>query len=100
MKSLNNLAGSHYPIVVSVVGDWPRPENSGWFKVQAPCGVARRAWSITQRDYLVEIFLKCQSYIDGLDTDVVDERTGFELALLAEKKKGSFIGYDTEDELV
>jgi hypothetical protein len=89
----NHSAGEDYPITHYCVGGFPRDGNDAYWVVQAPCGFKRKAYTAWVRDNLVQTFKECQKWVDEADTSIISEKTAFQLAFLAEKKRGGEIGW-------
>ena len=88
-------AGEHFPITEYTVGGWPPNEVSGkaYFVAVAPCGIRRRSWNLGLHKSAMESFKLAQEYVNGLDTNVVDERVAFWLALDSLERKGHWVGH-------
>ena len=83
------------------VGGFPTDDNLYYWVVQAVCGFKRKAYTAPVRDNLIETFKECQKWVDDADTNIISERIAFQLAFLAEKKRGSEIGWPlTLDEAI
>lgn len=69
------------------VGGFPASDNDAYWVVQAPCGFKRKSYTVWTRDKLIETFKECQRWVDDADTHIISEKTAFQLAFLAEKKR-------------
>ena len=88
----NHSAGEDFPITHYCVGGFPTDDNDAYWVVQAPCGFKRKTHTSWVRDELIETFRECQKWVDEADTNIISEKTAFQLAFLAEKMRGSEIG--------
>tara|TARA_R100001198_G_C5112923_1_gene139516 strand:- start:185 stop:526 length:342 start_codon:yes stop_codon:yes gene_type:complete len=86
-------AGDDYPITHYCVGDYPRIENDGYWVIQHPAGTKRWCFTAGYRDEVIANFKEADKATEGLDFNVVSERTAFELALLAVEKGSDFPGH-------
>ncbi len=88
-------AGKHFPITEYTVGGWPPNEVSGkaFFVAVAPCGTRKRSWTLERHKACMETFVEAYEATKGLDTNVVDERIAFELALLSLQNRGRWAGF-------
>lgn len=78
------------------VGGFPSDHSNdadAYWVVLAPCGFKRKAFTSWVRDELIKTFKECQRWVDEADTKVINEKTAFQLTFLAEKKRGSEIGW-------
>jgi len=85
-------AGSDFPITHYSVGGYPRNENDAYWVVCHPAGTKRWCWTSGYRDKVIENFKLADEATEGLDFNVVSERTAFEIALIAVENRSNFRG--------
>jgi hypothetical protein len=85
-------AGSDFPITHYSVGGYPRIENDAFWVVCHPAGTKRWCFTPNYRDEIIANFKRADEATEGLDFNVVSERTAFEIALLTVEKGSYFKG--------
>ena len=85
-------AGSDFPITHYSVGGYPRIENDAFWVVCHPAGTKRWCFTPNYRDVIIANFKRADEATEGLDFNVVSERTAFEIALLTVEKGSYFKG--------
>lgn len=86
-------AGDDFPITHYCVGGYPRIKNDAYWVIQHPAGTKRWCFHAEYRDEVIANFKEADKATEGLDFNVVSERTAFELALLAIEKNSDFKGH-------
>ena len=88
-------AGEYFPITEYTVGGWPpnEPEGDAFFVAVAPCGIRRRSWCLELQRQAMETFKLAQEFVNELDTNIVDEKVAFCLALDSLNRQGHWTGF-------
>tara|TARA_Y100000361_G_C10963448_1_gene240044 strand:+ start:180 stop:452 length:273 start_codon:yes stop_codon:yes gene_type:complete len=85
-------------IVTYCVGGYPKTHNSAYWVIMHPAGTKRWCFTVNYRDEVVANFEKADALTDGLDFNVVSERTAFEIALMSVEGKSEFVGHKFDED--